>query len=191
MQSCTQQQDRERKPALSLPHRLPGMSCALGSSLALAQSICGLCGHPEGPQCPQAAPRAAGCQLLCVLLLQTIPSCRILSSFSSASLSGLLSDIVFEFPGSESPAAHGHGHPPGCYNTRKHFPWLIKGQGGTELSCIPSQCVRNRVPALPATLFSSWKVLMEGSHMHMQITSAIHFTPLFLQNCNSTNREFG
>lgn len=105
VQSCTQQQDRDRERVLSLQHRRPGKSCASGSSLALGRSICGLCGHPEGPQCPQPAPKAAGCQLLCVLLLQTIPSCWIHSSLFPAPLSGLLSDIVFEFPGNESPAA--------------------------------------------------------------------------------------
>lgn len=93
-------------------------------------------------------------------------SCWIHSSLSPAPLSELLSDIVFEFPGSESPAAHGHGHQPGCYNTRKHFPWRIKGQGDTELSCIPSQCVRNRVPALPATPVSLGRFNGRLSHAH-------------------------
>lgn len=103
------------------------MSCALGSSLALGLSICGLCGHPEGPHSQPQGQLAASCSVS-----SYFKQARAVGSSAVSPLSGLLSDIVFEFPGSESPAAHGHGHQPGCYNTRKHFPCLYKKAKETQ-----------------------------------------------------------
>lgn len=78
---------------------------------------------PRGAPVPKASPRGSWLPAALCPPTSNNPELWILAV---SPLSGLLSDIVFEFPGSESPAAHGHGHQPGCYNTRKHFPRRIK-----------------------------------------------------------------